>query len=329
LELRGYVKKHVLKGSVGAPLLTGLSSEELIDTDGFEVKPRIQKDMAKKIISNIEASKSRGFARVLASLGIPKIGVYWAEEYASRFPSADELCKASQNELKVLFAEKEPRLPGEIVGYLSSSEGKAALAETKGYPFTAAYIRKLQIPDVGAVRATRIAESGVFGDWDEFAAATPMQIAQSLNIAWPEYEIAEGLYAYLHEEQGQTLLAELASLGVSLEHRDVTDVQSGLLAGKKVAVTGGLPGMTRKEFGQAVAHAGGKLTNSVTAATDILVVGDNPGREKLEKAQKLGIREMAGTELLASMGIDIQCSSLSNGPKASKPRGDDGQPSLF
>ena len=55
-------------------------------------------------------------------------------------------------------------------------------------------------------------------------------------------------------------------------------------AGQVVAFTGTLPGMTRKQAIQAVRDNGGQAYETMPASTTLLVVGDNPGMGKMDKA---------------------------------------------
>ncbi|NUT37789.1 MAG: NAD-dependent DNA ligase LigA [Hamadaea sp.] len=55
-----------------------------------------------------------------------------------------------------------------------------------------------------------------------------------------------------------------------------------------VVVTGAVPGLTRNEGNEAVERLGGKSSGSVSAKTDLVVVGDGAG-SKAEKAVQLGV----------------------------------------
>ena len=61
------------------------------------------------------------------------------------------------------------------------------------------------------------------------------------------------------------------------------------LEGKTIVVTGGLEGYTRDGVGAAIKARGGKSPGSVSSKTTAVVVGENPGASKLDKAEKLGV----------------------------------------
>jgi DNA ligase (NAD+) len=60
----------------------------------------------------------------------------------------------------------------------------------------------------------------------------------------------------------------------------------GQLAGKSVVITGELESMSRDEAQELVRRAGGKPTGSVSRETDYLVVGSDPGSNKMQAAEK-------------------------------------------
>jgi DNA ligase (NAD+) len=62
-----------------------------------------------------------------------------------------------------------------------------------------------------------------------------------------------------------------------------------------VVVTGSVPGLTRNEGNEAVETLGGKSSGSVSARTDLVVVGDGAG-SKADKAAELGIPVMPAEE---------------------------------
>jgi DNA ligase (NAD+) len=65
-----------------------------------------------------------------------------------------------------------------------------------------------------------------------------------------------------------------------------------------VVVTGAVPGLTRTEGNEAVERLGGRSSGSVSAKTDLVVVGEGAG-SKATKAADLGIRIMPAEQFAA------------------------------
>ena len=70
----------------------------------------------------------------------------------------------------------------------------------------------------------------------------------------------------------------------------------------KIVLTGTLPTLSRGQATELVENAGGKVTSSVSKATDLVVAGEEAG-SKLEKAQQLGVLVIDEAELKRRLGL--------------------------
>ena len=114
-------------------------------------------------------------------------------------------------------------------------------------------------------------------------------------------EIAQSVEQWFQVPANQNLVARLETVGVTLESKGPTsnfvEGQDGLLTGKTFVLTGTLPTLKRDEAKSLIQNAGGKVTSSVSSKTDFVVVGEDAG-SKLEKAKKLGMKQLSEAELL-------------------------------
>ena len=83
--------------------------------------------------------------------------------------------------------------------------------------------------------------------------------------------------------------------------KPAAEVGENPFKGKTVVVTGTMKTMDRKEIAAKLVELGAKVTDSVSAKTHILVVGEKAG-SKLAKAEELGITIMTEDEFLAAAG---------------------------
>jgi DNA ligase (NAD+) len=92
------------------------------------------------------------------------------------------------------------------------------------------------------------------------------------------------------------LVARLRAHGLRLDEPQKTAVSSAL-RGLTVVITGTLPTLSRTEAKELIQSAGGKVTDSVSKATSLLVAGAEAG-SKLDKAKTLGVEIIDEAELL-------------------------------
>ncbi|MES1210380.1 MAG: NAD-dependent DNA ligase LigA, partial [Pseudomonadota bacterium] len=171
----------------------------------------------------------------------------------------------------------------------------AAIAGAKDRPIDR-LLYGFGIRHVGASAARALADA--FGSIDKIAAAPAEEIAAVEGVG---DVIAGAVRAFFDREEIREQLARLRAAGVRLEEQRAP--RTGPLTGQTFVITGTLAAFSREEAKARIEGQGGKVTNSLSAKTTFLVVGDSPG-SKLEKATKLGVRtldEAAFTQLLSGV----------------------------
>ncbi|MGO9176398.1 MAG: NAD-dependent DNA ligase LigA [Desulfobaccales bacterium] len=99
-------------------------------------------------------------------------------------------------------------------------------------------------------------------------------------------QVAAGIREYFDLPRHLELLRQLKEAGV--EELPPEAPETGPLAGKTFVFTGGLAHISREEAKAQVTARGGKVSSSVSAKTDYVVVGADPG-SKRPKAVELGV----------------------------------------
>jgi DNA ligase (NAD+) len=147
----------------------------------------------------------------------------------------------------------------------------------------------LGIRYVGKSAAKKIAQH--FGHMDAIRQATFEDLLAVDDVG---EKTAQSIVRYFSDEKIGQLIDELQQLGINMEYkgRKPSDilVQKGdnPFAGKVFVLTGTLHQMSRNEAKALIEERGGKVTGSVSAKTDVLIVGEKAG-SKLKKAEELGI----------------------------------------
>jgi DNA ligase (NAD+) len=180
----------------------------------------------------------------------------------------------------------------ELEGYAEKgAEGLiAAIEASKSQPLSR-LLHALGIRHVGSIAAQLLAQH--FGTLDALMAASSDDI---LSVRGIGATIADGVVAYFSDPGGRRLVEKLRSRGVNFtEPRAVT--AGGPLSGKTAVITGMLPTLSRAKATATIEAAGGRVTGSVSKATDFLVAGEDAG-SKLEKAKSLGVEIIDEAELL-------------------------------
>ena len=112
-------------------------------------------------------------------------------------------------------------------------------------------------------------------------------------------ERAEAIAEWFRDDDNRRLVAELRELGLRFEVGDDEKPVEGPLTGNAYVITGTLESMTRNEAQAALEELGAKVSDSVSSKTTGVVVGEEPGKSKLTKAEKAGVPLLTEADLLA------------------------------
>jgi DNA ligase (NAD+) len=173
----------------------------------------------------------------------------------------------------------------ELEGYaeISASNAIASIEASKRIPFSRVLFG-LNIPDVGWVTAQNLARH--FENVDSLLDADAAAVEEVDGIG-PDR--AESIATWFADEKNRAFVEELRALGLRFEIGEEDRPKEGPLTGKTYVITGTLERWSREQAAAALEAAGAKVTNSVSAKTEALVVGEEPGASKLTQAQRLGI----------------------------------------
>ena len=126
-----------------------------------------------------------------------------------------------------------------------------------------------------------------FGSLDRIMGASVEELAEVEGIG---PIIAESVHEFFQSKINQEIIQKLPKeLRETRPADSEAEALPQTLEGMTIVVTGGVEGHTRDGVGAAIKARGGKSPGSVSSNTTALVVGENPGASKLEKAEKLGI----------------------------------------
>jgi DNA ligase (NAD+) len=192
---------------------------------------------------------------------------------------------------------KEQLLQLDGFGEISATSAIEAIQQSRErVPFWRVLLG-LNIPDVGWVTARNVAAH--FGSVDRLLAATQEDV-QEVDGIGPDR--AESIAEWFSDEQNRALVRELRDLGLRFEAGVDERPKEGPLTGQTYVITGTLESMSRETAGAGLEELGAKVTNSVSAKTTGLVVGEEPGNSKLGKAQKVGTPILSEADLLKLLG---------------------------
>ena len=176
----------------------------------------------------------------------------------------------------------------------SAEQLVAAIDASRRQPLSR-LLNAIGIRHVGAESAKLLARS--FGNMEALQAATVEEIEALHGVG---RTMAESVCGWLADPIAGDVIARLAKAGVRMDEPRAA-AADGIFKGRKIVLTGTLPTLSRPQATERIEAAGGKITSSVSKATDIVVAGEEAG-SKLEKAKELGIEVIDEAELLRRLG---------------------------
>ncbi|MBE7090751.1 MAG: NAD-dependent DNA ligase LigA [Clostridiales bacterium] len=207
-----------------------------------------------------DAMNIEGFSEMTASLIYEKLGV-------STF---DGLYRLTQEDLGALEGFQEKKT-GNLLSAINASKT----------PTLWSFIYALGIMGVGKKTAKDLAKR-----YGSLSALRKADREDLLNVDEVGEVIATAVTEYFSGEGGRDVDA-LLTVGVTPVEKE--EVVNGPLSGEIVVLTGKLPSLTRGQAAALIEQAGGEVGSTVTAATTLVVAGEDAG-SKLEKAKKRGIK---------------------------------------
>lgn len=154
----------------------------------------------------------------------------------------------------------------------------------------ARFLNALGILHVGEETAIDLA--GHLGDIEKIRKASLEEINAIPNIG---EVVAKSIYDWFRDEKKKKMLDRLLK-EIKLENPKKTGKKQ-TLKGMTIVLTGEMAKMTRDQAKEAIRDRGGDVSSSVSASTDLVVAGADPG-SKFDKAKELGVKIIGENEFL-------------------------------
>ena len=156
------------------------------------------------------------------------------------------------------------------------------------------FLYALGIREVGETTARNLARHFQL---DEIRTVTQEDLCQVRDIG---PVVAENIVHFFNDEQNIAIMDKVIAAGVRWESSQ--DDKTAGLSGKTFVITGTLVTLSRNEAKDRLTSQGAKVSGSVSAKTDYLIAGENPG-SKLDKARSLGVRVLDEAGLFEYLNI--------------------------
>ncbi|WP_238252660.1 NAD-dependent DNA ligase LigA [Capnocytophaga cynodegmi] len=182
-------------------------------------------------------------------------------------------------------------LPLERMAEKSAENIVKGIEKSKEIPFERVLFA-LGIRYVGETVAKKLVRH--YKNIDNLQNATLEELTQVDEIG---NRIAESIISFFSDEQNQLLIERLKNHGLqfSVSEENIQN-QTDKLKGLTIVVSGVFQIFSRDEIKNLIEQNGGKVGSSISSKTSYVIVGDNMGPSKKEKAEKLGIPMISETD---------------------------------
>ncbi|MFK8298455.1 NAD-dependent DNA ligase LigA [Capnocytophaga cynodegmi] len=182
-------------------------------------------------------------------------------------------------------------LPLERMAEKSAENIVKGIEKSKEIPFERVLFA-LGIRYVGETVAKKLVRH--YKNIDNLQNATLEELTQVDEIG---NRIAESIISFFSDEQNRLLIERLKNHGLqfSISEENMQN-QTDKLKGLTIVVSGVFQIFSRDEIKNLIEQNGGKVGSSISSKTSYVIVGDNMGPSKKEKAEKLGIPMISETD---------------------------------
>ena len=173
-----------------------------------------------------------------------------------------------------------------------------AIEKSKAQPF-ANVLFALGIRYVGNTTAEKLAD--YFGSMDAVMAAS-----QEALLAVPDTgpRIAESVVEWFADDYNRAIVEQLRDAGLQFfGEKKVVEREGDTLEGKTFLYTGTFANFTREELENRIEANGGRVLSGISKKLNYLIVGENAGPSKVEKARKLNVPLIGEDEFMAMLVV--------------------------
>jgi DNA ligase (NAD+) len=308
--------EEMAKALVTSGLVTKVTDLYRLTEEKLLTLERVGKKSAQNLLGGIEASKSRGLARLLSALSIYGVAESMAALLAKKFSSIDQLLAASKEQLAGVEGFGPTRAES-VYNYFHGSAGQQLVADLRaaGVKLTEDVVART---GPAVLEGKTVVVTGTLINYkrndiekriEQLGGKAAGSVSKNTSFvvagadAGSKLTKAKALgVQVISEEEFEQMVKELsAAAAPGAVTNSVLPPSGGALEGKTVVVTGTLMNYQRKEVEALIERHGGKAAGSVSKNTSFVVAGEDAG-SKLDRAKALGIPVLSEEELEKMIG---------------------------